>query len=77
MHFSVLILLTLPAAGLLGGIVRYPEQSLCPSDERCYNVTLCPGATERFMKGNPPTICGWIVTFLLSAAQVLQTLLRK
>ncbi|GIY41319.1 hypothetical protein CDAR_297821 [Caerostris darwini] len=40
--------------------MRYPEHSLCPPDEHCYNVTLCPDATERFKKGNPPTICGWM-----------------
>ncbi|GIX78737.1 clotting factor B [Caerostris darwini] len=50
----------LTAVGVLGSIVKYPEQSLCLLDEDCYNITLCPGATDRFRKGNLPTICGWI-----------------
>ncbi|GIX78732.1 clotting factor B [Caerostris darwini] len=55
-----IICTALTAVGVLGIIVRYPEQSLCPPYEQCYSITLCPGATGRFRNGYAPTICGWI-----------------
>ncbi|GIX78740.1 hypothetical protein CDAR_554751 [Caerostris darwini] len=60
MYVSVINVLVLTATGVLGSNVKYPKLNLCPPNANCYNVILCPGAIEKFKKGTPPIICGWV-----------------
>ncbi|GIY24781.1 hypothetical protein CDAR_229191 [Caerostris darwini] len=60
MHHFTVKLFVMTVAGILGdALVFSTSRNLCPPEEYCYNITLCPHTVQQWMQGNIPIICGW------------------